>query len=121
MVRILVVDDSSAVRTRLLALLAEQPGVTSIAEASTAEDALVHIRAQQPDVVVLDLQLPAMSGLDLLSAFSAEPRPCFIVLSNNAGPQYRREANARGADHFFDKSTEFDRVVPVVAELINHG
>jgi len=120
-VRILVVDDSSAVRARLVSLLAEQPGVTSLAEAATGEDALMHIRAHRPDVVVLDLQLPVMSGLELLSAFRAEPRPCFIVLSNNAEPQYRREANARGADHFFDKSTEFDRVVPVVAELINHG
>jgi DNA-binding NarL/FixJ family response regulator len=118
-VKILVVDDSRAVRARLHSMLAEEPGVVAVSESEGVAAAVAQLGALRPDVVVLDLHLHGgESGLAVLSAIAGPQRPCVIILSNDAGVAYRREAKLRGADHFFDKSTEFEQVAAIVRELI---
>jgi DNA-binding NarL/FixJ family response regulator len=116
--RVLVVDDVSAVRTRLVALLGEVDGIDSIDEASDADEALAVASHAPPEVVVLDLHLRGSSGLvllPLLKAAHAETR--IIVLTNDASDLHRRECVANGADFFFDKSRDFGRIVDVVGEM----
>jgi len=117
-VRILVVDDSAPVRARLLALIGEARGV-EVHEASDATQALAAMAASKVDVVILDLHLgPRSSGLDVLAAIKAEdPRIVVIVLTNEAGEQYRREILARGADFFLDKSRNFFRAAEIVIAM----
>lgn len=117
--RVLVVDDSSAVRARLLELLDEQTEVSSVDETATAAEAIEKIRITRPDFVVLDIHLGEDSGLSVLVPFNnVTPRPCFIVLTNDASEHYRRAALDRGADYFLDKSSEFERVVTIVKDKI---
>jgi two-component system OmpR family response regulator len=112
-VRVLLVDDSTPVRSRLVERLRES-GLEVIGEAATAAGALEQTRALAPDAIVLDLQLPDRSGIDILPILRAEvPRACILVLTN-APAHYRRHCLALGADHFLDKSTEFELVVTVL-------
>jgi len=124
-VRILVVDDSPPVRARLCAMLGDlgvgAPPV-EIDEASDGTMGLALFDRCTHDVVVLDLHLPGISGMEVLAMMRARrptPRaPVVIVLTNGATQHHRRACLAAGADYFFDKSSEFERVCEVVAELV---
>jgi CheY-like chemotaxis protein len=114
-VRILVVDDSPAIRARLVAMLREVPGVEPY-EAAAADEALEAIRASAPDVVVLDVHMPGMSGIDVLPIIKALPSPpVVVILTSHPTDHHRRLSIAHGADFFFDKSLDFARVVELVA------
>jgi DNA-binding NarL/FixJ family response regulator len=117
-VKILVVDDSAVVRSRLVAMLAEQPGVTCVDEASDVTAALALLAKSPPAVVVLDLHLPGRNGFVVLEALARmAPRPYSIVLTNDPTEQHRKQSMTLGADRFFDKSSDFDRVAALVVEL----
>lgn len=119
-VRVLVVDDSPAVRRRIAARVREAGG--HAVEIADAESALVEARAHVPDVVVLDLHLGGMSGLEALPRLKeTASAPLVIVMTNHPSEQHRRECLARGADHFFDKANDFDRFAEVVEELVRRG
>src|ERR1700722_5648902 len=101
--RVLVVDDSPAVRRRIAALLREVAGVAEIDAAA----ALAMAEARAPGLVVLDLHLGGPGGLHVLASFKRLPlAPSVAVLTNDASDAHRRECLAKGADYFFDKSKE---------------
>lgn len=113
--RVLLVDDSSIVRERLKALLSEVPKIEIIGQAKDEPEALELLQKLNPEVVVLDIQMPGGSGIDLLRKVKNEPRPpVVVVLTNLSDPQYRKKCMDAGADFFFDKSTEFDNVTEVL-------
>jgi DNA-binding response OmpR family regulator len=114
-VRILVVDDSAAIRARLVAMLRELPGVEPH-EATDADEALAAIREHLPDLVVLDVHMPGKSGIDVLPIIKALPSaPVVVVLTSHPTEHHRRLSLAQGADFFFDKSLDFARVLELVA------
>jgi CheY-like chemotaxis protein len=116
--RVLVVDDSPAVRRRIAALLREVAGVVDVDEASDAAAALAMAEARMPGLVVLDLHLGGPGGLDVLASFKRLPHaPPVAVLTNDASDTHRRECLAKGADYFFDKSKEFEDVVHLAREM----
>jgi DNA-binding NarL/FixJ family response regulator len=118
MMRVLVIDDSAAVRSRVSELLREGRSFERVDEASDASFGISLARTQRPDAVILDLQLSGNSGLDVLPVLKrGVPPPVVIVLTNHATTAHRRECMARGADYFFDKSREFERAVLVVKAL----
>lgn len=111
--RVLVVDDSSAVRSRLMALIGERAGV-EVDGVATAEAALEALAERRYGAVVLDLHLPRHEGPALIDTIKARaPATVVIVLTNDAGEQQRRACLARGADYFLDKSHEFNRAVEI--------
>lgn len=117
--KVLVVDDSLALRTRLIQMLREVCGAESVREAADADGALTQASTWVPDVVVLDLHMPGTSGLAILPRIrEALPSCVVIVLTNEASEPHRRESLSRGADHFFDKSKDFDRVAQVVGAML---
>ena len=117
---VLIADDSGEVRERLAALLAEVPGVTIVAETEDVEGTLEGIRRLRPAVVVLDINMPGGSGLDVLRRMAEERiRAVVIVLTNFAFPEYEQKAHAYGATAFLDKSREFIKVANLVRQLSN--
>ena len=113
--KVLVVDDSAAVRTRLVVLLRELPDV-DVYEAGDSTEALEAARRETLSVIVLDLHLPGENGLVLLPRLRrVRAHALVIVLTNDASPAHRRECQERGADFFFDKSNDFERIADVVA------
>jgi two-component system OmpR family response regulator len=115
-VKVLVVEDAASVRARMVALLAEVPGVAAVFAAENLAEAVTEFRSLGPQVVVLDLHLHGESGLVFVPLARQErPAVVIIVVTNLPSEQHRRQSLALGADHFFDKSCEFDELLGVVA------
>ena len=114
--RVFIVEDSGPIRERLAALLREIEGVTIVGEADSVRGAVEGILRTRPESVVLDIQLPDGSGVEVLREVCPRaPEVVFVVLTNHPNPQYRRICMEAGASHFFDKSTEFGRIKDVFA------
>jgi len=120
--KVFVVDDSVIVRERLITLLGELPNVTITGEAEKARDAIAGIQKARPDIVVLDISMPGGSGIQVLETLKKErPSPMVIMLTNFDQPQYRQRCMQLGADHFLDKSSNFERVIDIVREFSHAG
>lgn len=98
--RILVVEDHHVVRQGLIALLKTVPDMSVIAEAADGKQAVELFRQHKPDVTIMDLRLPGMSGVDAITAIRREfPAARIIVLTTFDGDEdiYRAlQAGARG-------------------------
>ncbi len=99
-IRILVVEDHNVVRQGLVALVKTVPDMTVVAEASDGKQAIELFREHNPDVTIMDLRLPVMSGVDAIKAIRQEfPAARIIVLTTFDGDEdiYRAlQAGARG-------------------------
>lgn len=121
MLSVVLVEDSSVVRERLVDLLDDEPGVEIVGEYADAQSAIDGIASANPDVVLLDIKLGAGSGMQVLNFITQHaPRVKVIVLSNYAEPQYRSRYLAAGALEVLDKSNEFDRVPALLRALAEH-
>ncbi len=115
---VLIADDSGVVRERLAALLQEMPGVSVVGETENVAGTLEGIRRLRPAVVVLDINMPGGSGLDVLRRMTEERLDAVvIVLTNFAFPEYEQKARAFGASAFLNKSNEFMRAADLVRDL----
>ena len=116
--QVYIVEDSAPIRARITEMLHRMSGVRVVGESATVPQAVVDILSLRPDSVLLDLDLGGASGMQVLHAIHGlAPEIAFVVLTNHAEPQYRRACWRAGASYFLDKSTEFDRVPAVVAEI----
>jgi len=89
-----------------------------VGQAEDAPTSLDAIRQTQPDVVILDIRMPGGSGIDVLRTLKKmTPAPAVIMLTNFAYVQYRTKCEEAGADFFFDKSTEFDKVPQALEQV----
>ena len=119
MMKILIADDSLVVRDRLVALLTEVRGVEVVAQAKDATEATNLATELRPDVAILDVRMPNGSGADVVREIKQlRPTPKVIVLTNYPHPENRKKCVDRGADYFFDKSTEFKKVVAVLRGML---
>jgi DNA-binding NarL/FixJ family response regulator len=116
--QVFIVDDSTSIRLRLNEMLRRMDDIAVVGEADSASAAVDGILRTHPDSVLLDLNLMGKSGMDVLRAVHPQaPDIVFIVLTNHSEPQYRRACARAGARYFLDKSTEFERVREVLAEI----
>lgn len=117
--RVLIVDDSAMVAERIAAMVTElSEDVALVGRAEDAPGAVDAVRELRPNVVILDIQLRRGSGLDVLAAVKQDyPDTIVMMLTNFPYPQYRQKCKAAGAEFFFDKSTEFDKVRETLQRL----
>jgi len=117
--RILIADDSAVVRARLISLLADLRGIEVVGQAEDAIQARNLAEKLRPDVAILDLRMPKGSGADVLSDLKKlNPTPKVIMLTNYPHPENRKKCMDEGADYFFDKSNEFQKVVLVLMGML---
>ena len=117
-VRVLLVDDSVAVRERIASLLSTVPGVEVAGQAGDASSAKALLQAGRPDILVLDIDLPGESGIELLRTVKSDAAgPVVIMFTSYAHSQFRRACAEAGADYFFDKSAESDQLVDTLQRL----
>jgi len=113
--KILVVDDSAAIRERLVTLLRDIDGVDGVIETESGDRAIDLSRSAQPDFVILDLNLVGQSGLEVLPSLKQLLKaPTVVVLTNHSGDAYANRCLQLGADYFFDKSKQFMTAIDVV-------
>ena len=104
-IRILAVDDHPLVRQGISGLLAVQSDMSLVAEASNGRDAIQQFRAHRPDVTLMDLQMPEMSGLDAIIAIRNEfPEARIVVLTTYTGDVQILRALKAGARAYLLKS-----------------
>lgn len=97
-IRVLSVDDHFLLREGVAALLSHQPDVELVAEASGGREAIEQFRRHRPDITLMDLQMPDMSGLDATIAICEEfPAARIIVLTTYAGDALALRALKAGA------------------------
>jgi len=85
-IRILAADDHALLRKGIAMILANYPDMTLVAEASNGREAVEQYRAHQPDITLMDLQMPEMNGLDAMIAIRSEfPQARIIMLTTYAG------------------------------------
>lgn len=117
--RVFITDDSKLVVERLADLLKEVSGVEVVGQAGNALDAVLSIQQMNPDAVILDLQMPGGSGLDVLKAIRrGHPQLQVLICTNYPYPQYRNECMAAGANYFLDKSADFDKIPTIFRRLM---
>jgi len=117
-VSVFIVDDSAVFRERLIDMLSELKGVEIVGEAGGPHEAIKAIQKLKPDAVILDIRMPGGNGIEVLKKIKKDkPAPMVIMLTNYPYPQYRKKCMDAGADFFFDKSTEFEKVTEVLKKL----
>src|SRR5260370_40340306 len=96
-IQALIVDDETLARGRVRKLLAQEPDVESGGECANGPDAIAFIREQKPDLVFLDVQMPEVSGFDVLRALPPDSWPAVIFV-----PAHDRHATEAFGVHAVD-------------------
>ena len=104
-IRILAVDDHSLLRDGIAKLLGAQPDMELVAEASNGREAIEQFRTHKPDVILMDLQMPEVNGVDAIMAICKEsPRARIIVLTTYTGDVQVLRALRAGARGYLLKN-----------------
>src|ERR1700722_42969 len=119
--KILLVDDHAIVRSGLGNLLTSV-AVARISEAANGRDALLRLRQDQPDLVLLDLNLPGIGGLELLRRMLLESKSTrILVLSMHAEPLYVTRAMELGACGYLSKNASAEELLTAVRRVAEGG
>jgi len=98
---IVIADDHSVVRQGIRGVLEEIDGLTVVAEAGNGDEALTMVMEHKPDVVVLDVNMPGRTGLEVTTALRAQGSPVrVLILSMHDDPEYVLQAVRAGADGY---------------------
>lgn len=118
-ISILIVEDHPLVRRGIRGLLQAQPDFRVIGEASNGLEALHFIEQSPPDVVITDIVMPMVGGLDLLRELAKQtPRPLLIVLSLFDDPRYVQEATEAGAAAYVLKQSAPTFLVTAIRDAL---
>ena len=111
--RILIVDDSATSREGLRALLSTYPYVEIVAEASDGRDAIQKMRDHRPDVVLMDVHMPVMDGLEATRLIKRDWPECRVVMLT-VYSHHLRSAMEAGADVFVGKGEPHERLLAAI-------
>ena len=119
-IKVLIVDDHAVVRLGLKTLLADEEDIEVVAEAENAEKAMIQAGIHHPDVVVLDIQLPDKSGLEVCSQIKAkQPLIKVVMLTSHADDQFLEQALRNGASGYVLKQVGNEELVRAIRAATN--
>jgi DNA-binding NarL/FixJ family response regulator len=117
-IRILAVDDHALVREGIAVLVGTQPDMTLVAEASNGREAIQQFRTHRPDVTLMDLQMPEMSGFDAIVAIRGEfPNAKIVVLTTYKGDVQILRSLKAGAQGYLLKNTFHKQLVETIRAI----
>ena len=120
MLRTMLVDDNPLFLAALQKLLATMDGVDVVATATSGAEALSGVERLAPDLVLLDLMMPGMHGLDALHAMRGlSPAPHVVIITLHDTPDYRQEAHRNGALALVSKHALDEELPPLLAGLLH--
>ncbi|MBI1805876.1 MAG: response regulator transcription factor [Ignavibacteria bacterium] len=119
-IRVLLVDDSTVLLQSIDKFLSTFPWINVVGHALSGEEAINMVQETQIDLVLIDIKMPGIGGLEATSVIKARaspPRVLILTLYNN--PSYREAAHDAGADGFILKSYFVSDLIPMVRELFS--
>ena len=118
MKRVLLADDSDLILERLQQMLRLIPQVEIAGSFKDGRNTLEALRSLKPDLAIVDIKMPGLSGLEVLHEIRKEdPHLKFMILTFYSSENYRKLAMHYGADYFFSKVDDFEKISPIVNEL----
>jgi two-component system response regulator DesR len=117
MIRLLLADDEDLLRGALAALLELEEDLTVVAEASTSTDAVRLAREHQPDIAVLDLEMPPADGLRAAEEIRAALATRIVLVTRHARPGVLRRALSAGVSGFVPKTTPAARLAEILRDI----
>jgi len=113
--RLLIVDDSDILRTRLTEILSEIKGIEIAGEEESSHRAVEAVERLKPDLVILDIRMPGENGTRVIEAIKKRKNPPIVIMfTNYPYLQYRKRSMDLGADYFFYKAIEFENLVKLM-------
>jgi DNA-binding NarL/FixJ family response regulator len=117
--QLLIVDDAPLIVSRLRTMLEGVPGLGPILFAGTYTGAIAILSRDEPGIILLDINLPDRSGIDLLRYIKQHHVNVLVIMcSNQSSPFYRHLCARIGAAYFIDKSTEFETIPEVITRFL---
>jgi DNA-binding NarL/FixJ family response regulator len=114
-VRLLIADDHVVIRAGLRSLLADVPDVMIVGDAADGDEAIRFARRFRPDVILLDVRMPGVDGLGVLSQLRSElPGSAVVMFSSYDNPTYIARAVALGAAGYLVKNASRDAIVTAI-------
>ncbi len=118
--RILLVDDAPSVRESLGWLLLDEPDMTVVGEAAEGTEAIHQARQFQPDLVILDIELPDLDGFHVTRELKALPHPPLVVLLSIHSDDFSRERGRQaGCDAFVEKGLGWTGLLAVLHQVLD--
>jgi len=116
---VLLVDDVNIVLQKMKMFLSIVPSVNRVDTADSADKAYSLLESNQPQLVVLDVNMPGTSGIDMLKKIrsSERPQPVVVMLTNQKEKIYKDTCLSLGADYYLDKSKDFLCLPEIIREL----
>ena len=119
--RIIIADDHSLIRQGIKAMIAQEPGLEVIAEAADGRELLEALKKIHPDMVILDISMPQVSGIEALGEIHRlYPEIRILVLTMHSNAQYCYHALSAGAHGYLLKDDSDTELLPAI-QLIRHG
>jgi DNA-binding NarL/FixJ family response regulator len=122
MIRVLIADYHKIVRDGLKGILAANADLQAAGEAASGDEALALVKANDYDVVMLDMSMPGLSGMDLIKRLRIEkPKLRILVLSMHGERQYAARALKAGASGYLNKDSAADMLVGAIRKIAAGG
>jgi DNA-binding NarL/FixJ family response regulator len=122
LIRVLIADDHSIVRDGLKRILAATPDLHVAGEAASGDEALAAVKANDYDVVMLDMSMPGLSGIDLIKRLKLEkPKLKILVLSMHGESQYAARALKAGAAGYLSKDSVAEVLLGALRKIASGG
>ena len=122
MFRVLIVDDHELIRTGVRTLLASEPRLEVCGEAKNGREGVEQVKYLHPDLVVLDISMPVMGGLEAAAEIRrVAPKTKIVILSMHDSAPLTEQLRKAGADAFVTKSEAGVKLLQIVRFLLEIG
>lgn len=122
MIRVFIVDDHEIIRQGLKMILKEAPDLTVVGEAADGNEALKKLRTAECDVLVLDMNMPGKSGIELLTEIKAlRPKLHILVLTIHPEDKFALKTLKAGASGYLCKDTALEELEVAIRNIYNKG
>jgi DNA-binding NarL/FixJ family response regulator len=115
---VLIVDDSDIIRGKLHEMMEEVEAVKQVFLAQDFDSAMTEVRNNKPSVVLLDVNLPGKSGIEILKEIKTYNKAIRVIMVSNVSTEYHRKiCGFLGADFFIDKHHDFENIPSLLDKL----
>ncbi|MEP7143294.1 MAG: response regulator transcription factor [Ferruginibacter sp.] len=122
MITVSIVEDLPEVRSSIERLIKEQPDMLLLSSSSNAEDAMPLIKEAQPDVVIMDVNMPGINGIECIIKIKDDcPGTQFMIFTIYEDDEKVFDALSAGASGYLLKKTPFEKILEAIKELYNGG